>query len=318
MPFRLPSAMPTRPPRPSREWLRTSSRRLLSPWHGALVQSVRHFQLEGAIVGPLYTSRGFPHRCALFCLAMTLENHALTLHLAATVPSALPAFYADNWEFTNPCVHQALAATAVVDNFAAALGLGIDSTKTHHWSTDAPSKALLRRQGLQVRPHARELGVEVAYTKVPTRAGLLARVLATPTWSALKASLAPVSHKVQALRQVIWPRCLHAAEFNPPSETFLHRNRSAAARSVGYGLKGQNSWVVVNCILTGTADPGYFVLGTLLWLPFAGMLWNHGSNGSFMLGYPGDGKPPKGCLLPFSNFSSGWASVHSGAASSVP
>lgn len=227
---------------------------ILRGWHGAMTLNQRRFFLDGAITPLQATERGVPQGCALSCLAMGAINLALCNLLHRTVPATLPALYADNWEVASPDEQVTHRATQEVDHFTRVIDVQLDQAKSHAWATTPAARKRLGVWGHRVVHSAPHLGHRISYTKRRSQKGLLARTPAPELWQYLRASLAAFGRKVQALRQVIWPRTA------APSVQRLHSCRAQAARALGYGLRGQNSWVVHNLLSPANSDPGLHVL----------------------------------------------------------
>ena len=233
---------------------------ILRAWSGAMTANRRFFLLNNTFGTPTLTSRGVPQGCGLSCLAMTVVNLTLIHHLAWTLPPVVPHIYADNWELTAPDPTHLRTGFLLVQQFAQVLDLAMDAEKTHWWATTAPFRSHLKQQGVRLIHDARDLGSHIAYTRRPAKQGIRARNVLPQTWAALRASLAPPQQKALALSRTLWPRALHSAESNPPNDQVLHGYRAKAAKALGFGLKGQNSWATFALVFPLTADPGFFLL----------------------------------------------------------
>ena len=128
-----------------------------------------------------------------------LPQHRFVASHESVVPSSFPYLYADNWETVTGNVIDAHQASDAIDDFAMIIDVGLDKNKTHWWATSADARAELRQSHPRVAQHAKDLGVEVAYTRKRTTSGLLARALRKSRTSRQKSGCLETSHVAQSI-----------------------------------------------------------------------------------------------------------------------
>ena len=166
--------------------------------------------------------------------------------------------YADNWElvFTDPV--EAPRSWAVMQEFAADVSLQLDVSKTYAWALHSSDRTYLRRNQLQVRYDAKDLGGHVLYSKKRTMHTLKTRLVSnSDVWTWLTRSQSSVPFKLQLLSAVVWPRMLHGISSVWISGEHFKKLRAAAMQSLSWQKKGASSFVQFALGPKLVADPAY-------------------------------------------------------------
>eukprot|EP00438_Fugacium_kawagutii_P003599 Skav221607 [mRNA] locus=scaffold1698:863164:868092:+ [translate_table: standard] len=184
---------------------------LVGAWAGALAQMIRHFKVRDSYSPGFPSSTGLAEGCALSCFGMLLLDHVCHRWFRALEPSIRMLSFVDNWDYVTWNREAALLQFDHLVDFCSLVDLTIDRNKTFAWSTHAATRTALRRKGLTVKHHTRDLGAHIAMSRQHTNCSQTQRIADLDSfWTQLRNSKAGYHQKLRALRTVAFPRGLHA------------------------------------------------------------------------------------------------------------
>ena len=229
-------------------------------WHHALSKVQRHFIVQGACSGPLWSTTGYPEGDPLSVVAMVLVNLSMHNFVSNQVPVAQISTFVDNWEATAPTPEATCRAYAAMETFADMVQLKLDTAKTHFWAVQADDRKTLRSQNHRVLLHTKDLGAQINYSRRFTNQASRARITKTQAfWGQLLRSASPIEQKLRAIRAVAWPRCLHGIATVALATEHFQRLRAQAMASLRWNKKGASSTIQFG-LLHPAVDPGFVAL----------------------------------------------------------
>ena len=202
-------------------------------WGGFVNAQARRFKVRQSLSRPIFSTCGYPEGCALSIGAMAIIDLLLDHWLKGVFPKIRCLTYVDDWQF----VHEHIAQhSGVVDHlgaFVSAVSMKLDAKKTYVWATTCQDRTDLRHGGFAVVHNARSLGAHMTYTRQRGNRTVVDRINDMDfTWRLLKASVAPYFRKLQALKQLAWPRALHAVSGSPIARSHFGKLRTGAVRGL--------------------------------------------------------------------------------------
>ena len=229
---------------------------VLRGWSGALATMPRHFQINGSLSPPAYSSCGLPEGCALSCVGMMVLDmvfHAWMLHF---FPLCQPLSYVDDWQvlLLDPSTMDSVFSS--LEGLTSAMDLQLDSRKTSTWCISPEGRSVVRAQGFGTVAYSRALGAHVQFSRQHTNKILMDRVNGlSELWTKLRLSACAYSQKVRALRCAAWPMGLHGVEATTLSTATFQTSRSGAMRGLRMEQSGANAYVQLGLIEQPLADP---------------------------------------------------------------
>ena len=239
-------------------------RATLTGWGSFLSSNVRRFHVLGQVSGPVLSSCGFPEGCALSCLSMALVDEVYVRWLRHQVPDCVGLCYVDDWEVVGTsfsCISRAIQSTR---DFARALDLVVDDSKSYCWASHRPLRTQLRSLGLSVKLDSRTLGAHVVYCRQIRNATVQRQLEALDDfWTKLSNAYGTYSQKCQAIRISGWPRVLHAISATILGAKHFVSLRSQAMQALGAQKPGANPKLHL-ALDTGYLDPELFAIAQTL------------------------------------------------------
>lgn len=230
---------------------------VLSAWAGALSAMTRRFKVRDSYSGGFVTSTGLAEGCALSCFGMLVLDDIMHRFVHAEYPTIRVLSFVDNWDFMTWDVSVAVSQLDALLAFAALTDLTVDRKKTFGWSTSATVRANMRRAGLPVQHHAKDLGAHVGFSRQRTNCTVVDRLNAlSDFWQQLKRSKAGYKAKLRALRTVAWPRGLYAVESAPISSSTWTTQRRLAVKALHFDKAGVNPLLLLGLVESGV-DPEF-------------------------------------------------------------
>lgn len=238
---------------------------VLRGWAGALSCMARRFQLCGSLSEPAMSNCGLPEGCALSCVGMIVVDmlfHAWMVHF---FPLCQPLSYVDDWQVLLTCPDMMRQTFECFERFTQAMDLLLDQGKTHTWSVCSAGRQSLKRQGLGIVHHGRNLGAHVQISKQHTNSTLMDRVHSvTPLWPRLRLSACGYAQKIRALKCSAWPKGLHGVAAASLSFATFKTLRSGAMKGIRADAAGANPMVHLGLIEAVDVDPlGWAILQTI-------------------------------------------------------
>ena len=235
---------------------------LVNAWFSFLQHCERRFQLNGQVSDSVRSLSGFPEGCGLSVLGMSLLDFCWDRYQLIFAPAAVSMSYVDNYCLLAESIGGLMRAYAAMDTFVSLWSMKLDSRKTYFWSTDAASRASLRRLGFEVKLTASELGGALSFglrSSGPIQQKRVAGL--DPVFKALHRLAAPGHLKEYILRQALWPRAFHAACICPFAWSSIVSLRTKATRALGHGRAGAHPGIRLTFLTSDpTTDPGCFHL----------------------------------------------------------
>lgn len=229
-------------------------------WHNSLANVKRHFIVQGACSGPVWSTSGYPEGDPLSVVAMVLVNLAMHHFVQCQVPTAQISTFVDNWEALATSPEASCRAYAAMEEFANLVQLKLDKAKTHFWAVQPADRKFLRQQNQTVLLHTKDLGAQMNYTRRFTNQASRVRIAKTQAfWGQLFRSPAPVEQKMRAIQAVAWPRCLHGIAIIALASEHFQRLRAQAMASMRWTKKGASATLQFG-LLHPKADPGFVAL----------------------------------------------------------
>ena len=186
---------------------------LTRTWSSFVASQVRRFRVRQSTGTELQSCVGLPEGCALSVMGMIMIDWLFDVHL--TTQWQLPKqlyLYVDDWHIAIQDSEAYPELLQQVRNFACQLDLEIDVSKSFAWGSHASDRQALRKEDLQVTLAARDLGAHQNFSLKSGNRVVTERIKQmTSLWPKLRGSVAPYRSKVVAIKQMAWPRSLHAA-----------------------------------------------------------------------------------------------------------
>ena len=185
---------------------------LTRTWGSFVSSQVRRFKMRQSTGIEIPSVVGLPEGCALSVMGMVLIDWLFDEFLSAQwqLPKQL-YLYVDDWHiaFQHPQAYPDLLRT--VHDFATQLDLEIDVTKSFAWGSHAQDRKILKEGDLTVTLAARDLGAHQNFSLKSGNKVVTDRIRQLSLqWPKLRGSVAPYRSKVVAIKQMAWPRSMHA------------------------------------------------------------------------------------------------------------
>ena len=185
---------------------------LTRTWGSFVSSQVRRFKVRQSTGIEIPSVVGLPEGCALSVMGMVLIDWLFDEFLSAQwqLPKQL-YLYVDDWHiaFQHPQAYPDLLRT--VHDFETQLDLEIDVTKSFAWGSHAQDRKILKEGDLTVTLAARDLGAHQNFSLKSGNKVVTDRIRQLSSlWPKLRGSVAPYRSKVVAIKQMAWPRSMHA------------------------------------------------------------------------------------------------------------
>ena len=206
-----------------------------------MAQQVRRFKVRQSVGSEAWSCVGLPEGCALSVMGMILVDWLFDLWLDAQwrLPKKV-YLYVDDWNvaFQDPTAYPTLRQQ--IQQFSDILGLEIDISKSCAWGSHAEDRRVLREGDLEVTLATTDLGALCTSNFFPESWQLRchhSKQLQT-LWPKLRRSVAPYKSKVVAIRQMGWPKGLHAASIVHLGSQHFVSMRTGACRGLRADKRG--------------------------------------------------------------------------------
>lgn len=147
--------------------------------------------------------------------------------------------YVDDWNvaFQDPTAYPTLRQQ--IQQFSDILGLEIDISKSCAWGSHAEDRRVLREGDLEVTLATTDLGAHQNFSLKAGNCVVTTRVKQLQTlWPKLRRSVAPYKSKAVAIRQMGWPKGLHAASIVHLGSQHFVSMRTGACRGLRADKRG--------------------------------------------------------------------------------
>ena len=237
----------------------------LCGWKQALIQLERRFQIGNNIGPPHRSTTGYPEGDPLSCTAMLSFCILMEHYLDFFSGSCILCSYVDNIQVLASNVGDLTHGYLTLKVFLNLMDLMEDPHKSYSWGSSPTLRQQLRAMGWQVRLAYKDLGAQMAFSKVSrtTVAGERAELIAG-LWPILRASRAPKWFKQVAIRTALWPKVFHAVENRFCSFTFCKSLRTKVMQCLNWSRAGASPWVRVGLMCTPDLDPSFYQLWAVL------------------------------------------------------
>ena len=182
-------------------------------WGAFVAKQVRRFKVRQSVGSEVASNVGLPEGCALSVMGMILIDWLFDLWLEAQWQFPKKVYlYVDDWNiaFQNPAEYPSLRQQ--LQQFSTILDLEIDVSKSCAWGSHADDRKILRDGDFEVTLATRDLGAHQNFSLKAGNCVVTHRIKQLQSlWPKLKKSVAPYKSKVVAIRQMGWPKGLHAA-----------------------------------------------------------------------------------------------------------
>ena len=237
---------------------------LIHAWGAFVNQQTRRFKVRNSVGPGIPSDCGFPEGCGLSVCAMAVLDLLLDAWMVCQFPQLQVLTFVDDWQLIHRDIttHQAVEARLL--SFVDLLDMQLDRKKTFTSSTNADTRAQLRKGQFRVVHHAKSLGVHANFTKQQGNKTLVDRIRSMgSTWKLLRRSLSPYSAKVASLRVLAWPRALHGVGVTSLADSHFATLRTGA--SLGLRTNRVGASPVLRLAQHGfTYDPeGWAILSTI-------------------------------------------------------
>ena len=235
-------------------------------WMIALQGLSRSVLISGYSYGHSVSNTGIPEGDPLSVVGMFVFAYAFSCHMQVTVPPAIVATYADNWEIVVDIPDVLRQAIDQAESFLQAFHLPVAVSKCWSWAVQAPDRRTLRSftlfgETLPVKLSARDLGADISYCRRRAAKVRNARVVSGHQRLLKLSGLpCPVWRKTRLLLSSVFPHTLHAAETTLVPKTTFQRLRAKVSKGLGLAKKGSSPYL--SCLL-GTyrcVDPEFVVV----------------------------------------------------------
>ena len=237
---------------------------LIHAWGSFVNQQTRRFKVRNSVGPGIPSDCGFPEGCGLSVCAMAVLDLLFDAWMTCQFPKLQVLTFVDDWQLIHRDIttHQAIEERLLA--FVDLLDMKLDRQKTFTWSTNADTRAQLRKGQFRVVHHAKSLGVHANFTKQRGNKTMVDRIRAMgPTWKLLRRSLSPYTAKIASLRVLAWPRALHGVGVTSLAESHFANLRTGAALGLRSNRVGASP--VLRLAQHGfTYDPeGWAILSTI-------------------------------------------------------
>ena len=215
---------------------------LTKTWGSFVAQQVRRFRVRQSTGCEIPSCVGLPEGCALSVMGMILIDWVfdLWLHAHWTIPKQL-YLYIDDWHVAFSDSHEHSDLLRHIRNFSDQLDVEIDDSKSFAWGAHAQDRKILKSGELDVTLAARDLGAHQNFSLKSGNRVVTDRIkMMQPLWSKLRGSVAPYRSKEVAIRQMAWPRSLHASSVVHLGKQHFVSLRTGAVRSLRADKIGAN------------------------------------------------------------------------------
>ena len=235
-------------------------------WMLALKSLSRSVLINGYSYGYSSSDTGIPEGDPLSVVGMFVFAYAFSCRMNVTVPPAIVATYADNWEIVVDIPDVLRQAIEQAEFFLQAFHLPVVVSKCWSWAVQAPDRRVLRSftlfgEALPVKLSARDLGADLSYCRKRAAKVRNARVVSGHQRLLKLSGLpCPVWRKTRLLLSSVFPHTLHAAETTLVPKTTFQRLRTKVSKGLGLAKKGSSPYL--SCLL-GTyqcVDPEFVVV----------------------------------------------------------
>ena len=234
---------------------------VLKAWAGALANIQRRFQIRDAMSPPHFSVTGCPEGCSMSCLGMLVIDILFHKWMSVQFPLEFPLSYVDDWQILTHQPDHISAILESLDNFTRSVDLQLDSKKTFAWCTCQTGRKFLRQQHISLQHQAKNLGVQMQFTRRPAAKVLTSRLNDLQSlWPRLRRSLSPYKVKVQAIVAAAWPRGLHGVSATSVSSAQLTTARAGAMKALQANGAGCNPMVQLGMIESPMADPSFWTI----------------------------------------------------------
>ena len=139
-------------------------------WMLALKSLSRSVLINGYSYGYSSSDTGIPEGDPLSVVGMFVFAYAFSCHMNVTVPPAIVATYADNWEIVVDIPDVLRQAIEQAEFFLQAFHLPVVVSKCWSWAVQAPDRRVLRSftlfgEALPAKLSARDLGADLSYCR---------------------------------------------------------------------------------------------------------------------------------------------------------
>lgn len=199
--------------------------------------------------------------------SMVAFNFIFDIYVKLFAPECVPLAFVDNLQLVTSTAAVLHHGILVVQTFMDSWDLSLDPVKSYTWASDSRQRSLLRAFGHLVRLHGRDLGAQMAYSKLVRKEVFQQRLASIAHfWTLLRRSTASTWSKKLALRMAAWPKILHGCENAWVPSTSLDKLRSkcmfalkwdrvgasplirwALMQPVGYDLEFYQLWQTLLC-----------------------------------------------------------------------
>lgn len=250
--------------------------KILMPWAKFTFQAKRRFKVRSSTGRPIGSVVGYPEGCGLSVFAMTVLDWLVSEWTSSLVGSPIDMLaYVDDWQimFRSSCDFPQIWAAL---NFVVqALDLTLDHAKSFLWASLAEDRKQLQDAPLQIALAARDLGAHQNFCRKAGNKTIVDRISSMqPKWTMLRACRSPYHHKAMALRQLAWPRALHACSIVKIGPQHFRSLRTGAIRALNADKIGANPLLHLGSISVNSDPEAWASLQTI---KDARSLGNHNS-----------------------------------------
>ena len=233
--------------------------RLLKPWSSMHAQLDRRFRVRCFTSPATRSVTGTPEGDPLSCLGMVLCDMHWHCYMTRYLPAIHCISYADNLTLLSTALPQLVQGTQIFQCWLDAFDLQLDAKKSYTWSTWPENRTQLQTYGFSVKHGARDLGAQMQYglrRQVASRDDRLRSV--ESFWQVLARSSISIEHKLKGIKQVLWPRALHASSSVLVPDGALKTLRTGAMRALRASRAGASPLVRLGFLHDPFADPDCF------------------------------------------------------------
>ena len=234
---------------------------VMQPWHAALRQLQRRFQVQGCVGRSLTSSCGFAEGDAMSVVAMAVCNVVCDMWMYFRYPSVRVWSFVDNIETVAQSAQDAINSVRALEEFCSLLDLETDPAKTFCWSTSSSGRKLILEHDQNRKYFARDLGGHMNYSKLRTNASVQDKIKAlTPFWSRMARSAAPITQKQRALYVSAWPNIFYGICTVTLGSCHFQKLRTLAVKAMNLTQNGVNPDLQLSCVCPPLADPEFYSL----------------------------------------------------------
>ena len=149
--------------------------------------------------------------------------------------------YVDDWHIAFRDSEEYATLLHQVHGFANHLDVEIDTSKSFAWGSHSQDRKILKKGKLKVTLAARDLGAHQNFSLKSGNRIVTERIKQIQSlWSKLRGSVAPYRSKVVAIRQMAWPRSMHASSVVHLGQHHFMVLRTGAAKGLRADRIGAN------------------------------------------------------------------------------